>query len=54
VKTLAAPSMRVLFELRAVPFTLVVRARAGESVEAFWNCPGVVPGMKSIMDWKFR
>ncbi len=51
---LAAPSILRLFEFRAVPLTLEVSARAGESVEAFWNCPGVVPGTRSSSDWKFR
>jgi hypothetical protein len=42
--------MRVLFEFRAVPLTLVVSARAGVSVEAFWKADGVDPGMRSITD----
>ena len=46
--------MRVLFELRAVPLTLVVKARAGESVEAFWNADGITPGTRSSNDWKLR
>ena len=35
-----APSRRVLLLLRAVPLTLVLRARSGVSVTAFWNLRG--------------
>ena len=51
MKTLVVPSSRVLLLLRAVPLTLVVSARAGVSVTAFWNRAGVVPGTRFRRVW---
>jgi hypothetical protein len=43
---LAAPSMRVVLVLRAVPLTFVVSARPGVSVCAFCSTGGVAPGTR--------
>ena len=45
---LAAPSIRVTLLLRFVPLMLVVSARPGVSVCAFWNAGGVAPGTRFI------
>ena len=45
---LAAPSIRVTLLLRFVPLMLVLSARPGVSVCAFWNTGGVAPGTRFI------
>ena len=43
--------MRVVLVLRAVPLTLVLNARPGVSVCAFWSAGGVAPGTRFISAW---